>query len=108
MVRRLFRAWIIFAWVGKNVGGARQRPDLNLLHLLGTQVVALDQVKHGGNGSVRQGLRREELHPALRNAPRLAESVCQYVLLPLRTVAVDQAFLAIDHVLGTAVAPLGQ
>ena len=57
---------------------------------------------------MRQRLGREEFHPALRDAPRFAESVRQQILLPLRTVAVHQPFLAVDHVLGTAVALLRQ
>ncbi len=108
MVRRFLSMRIVFAWVGKNVSGARQRPNLNLLHLIRMQVVAFDQVQHRRNRSVRQRLRREKFHPALRDAPRLAESVRQHILFPLRTVAVHQSFLAVDHVLGAAVAPLGQ
>ena len=108
MVRRFLGMGIVLARVRKNVSRARQRPDLNLLDLLRMQVVALDQIKHRRNRSVRQRLRREKFHPALRDAPRLAEPVRQQVLFPLRAEAVYQSFLAVDHMLGTAVSPLGQ
>ena len=108
MVGCFLRMRIVLARVGKNVSRARQRPDLNFLHLLRMQVVALDQVKHRRNWSVRQRLSRKKLHPALRDTPRLAESIRQQVLLPLRTKTLHQPFFAVDDVFGAAVALLGE
>ncbi len=49
----------------------------------------------------------ECFHAALRDAPRLAQSIGQQIQFPCRAEAVGQAFLAVHHMLRSGVALLG-
>ena len=57
---------------------------------------------------MRQRFGREELHSALRDSPRFAQSISQQVQLPLRAEAVHQTFLAVDHVFWSCVSLFSQ
>ena len=53
---------------------------------------------------MRQRFRRKELHPALRDAPVLAQPVSEKMQLPLRTKAMHQSLFPVDHVFRPRVA----
>src|SRR5437868_10996263 len=101
MVRGFFAARIVLAGVGENVGSAGQRANLDFLHVIRMQVIALYKIEHCGDGSVRESLRRESLHSALRHSPSLAEAVGQQIELPVWFENVSEPLFAVDDVFGS-------
>ena len=68
MVGGLLRVRTIFVRVTQNVRGARDHFHLDLLHVIGLDVVFLNRLHHRRKGRVTKRLDRETLHPAIKDA----------------------------------------
>src|SRR5262249_23977272 len=106
MVSGFFRAWGILAWIRQDIRGPSQRADLDFGDLIRMQVILFHQVEKGGDRRMSERFGGKELHAALRDPPALSEAVGEDVQLPFRTIAMDQAFLAVNNMLGAGVALL--
>src|SRR5581483_900279 len=90
---------IVLAGIRQYVGCARQRANLDLLHVFRTKIIFFDQVENSRDWGMGQGLSWKELHAALRDASGVAEAVGEQIQLPLWTKHVSQLFFAVDHML---------
>ncbi len=84
------------------------RADRDRLDLLGSEIVFDHEIEGGGYRRVGERLGGEELHPALKDSPRISETVGEDVEFPLRIEDVAETFLAVEDMLGTGVAAFGQ
>src|SRR5215468_7075257 len=104
MVSGFFRAWVMFASIGQDIRGPCQGADLNLGDMIRMQVILLHQVENGGDRRMSERFGGKELHTALRDPPALSEAVGEDVQPPFRTIAMDQAFFAVNNMLGAGIA----